>query len=210
MVDNVFPQFNDYDDPQNFAFHLGQGNLTDFVEYGLTITPDYTNDQFDIAEGKAYVSVAQDIGEASGETRHRLNFAVHLDARTAIAMTADSLNYVWVEGNPGTQDAPAITVTTTDSAPSEASIKIAVIDDAAQTVSPKNRGPSGDFIAPVKVTDDDGNNLLHVSENGNVSIGNGLTVTDILTADGDLVVNSTLDASSGYVVLPIGVDQFPT
>lgn len=149
MSDYVFPQFNDYDDPQNFAFHLGQSNLGDFVEYGLSLTADHSAETFDVGEGKAYVLANDAVGDASGETRHRLNYAVHVDATADVDFaTTSGVNYVWLDANLGSQDSPQIVVETNDAAPSDASLKLGTIDAANDTAAVEtNREPDATFAS---------------------------------------------------------------
>lgn len=167
----AFPQFNDYDDPQNFAFHLGQSNLSDFVEYGLSITPDHGNEQFDLGEGKAYVQQASAAGDASAETRHRLNYGVHVDATAGIDFaTTSGVNYVWIDANVDEQDSPQIVVETNDAAPSDASLKIGTIDAANDTATEINREPSGGFRTPFSVEGPTGALHLNVADGGPVEV----------------------------------------
>lgn len=171
MSDYVFPQFNDYDDPQNFAFHLGQSNLGDFVEYGLSLTADHANENFDVTEGKAYVEQTDAIGDASGETRHRLVYAVHVDAIADVGFaTTAGVNYVWLDANVGSQDSPQIVVETNDVAPSDASLKLGEIDAGADSAAVEtNREPTSTF-GPTTITDAKGTSLVDVPETGPVAV----------------------------------------
>jgi len=191
MSDYVFPQFNDYDDPQNFAFHLGQSNLGDFVEYGLSLTADHAAETFDLSEGKAYVEQTDAVGDASGETRHRLVYGVHVDAIADIGFaTTNGVNYVWLDPNLGSQDSPDIVVETNNAAPSDASLKLSEIDAANDTAAVEtNRAPEADFRTPFAIEDADGVTRLDVPENGPMTVASGgdlhLSPGSILTFEDD-------------------------
>lgn len=214
MSDYVFPQTNDYDDPENFAFHIGQSNLADFVEYGLSITADHANGDFDLSEGKAFVRQASAAGAASAETRHRLVYGVHLDARTNIGLaTTSGVNYVWLDANVGSQDSPNIVVEANDSAPSDASLKIGVIDAANDTATELNRRPdltvadldvhqlasaldaAGYDITNAGAVSADSADITNAITSGSVSTGSG-------TVDGDEMVG--FPATSSAITYTLG------
>lgn len=188
MSDYVFPQFNDYDDPQNFAFHLGQSNLGDFVEYGLSLTADHVAETFDLSEGKAYVEQTEAVGDASGETRHRLVYGVHVDAIADVAFaTTTGVNYVWLDANVGAQDSPDIVVETNDAAPSDASLKLGEIDAGADSAAVEmNREPTPTF-GPTTFA-------------GDVDVGaNVLQSIASAEFDGDVVVQPETAGSDYYL-----------
>lgn len=148
MADHSFPQSGDPDDAANFAEHLGRSNITDYVEYGLALQNiDYGALTFDVSEGKAYLLGDTETAASTGETRHRVDHVVHLDARAGLALTDGAVNHVFVDGNIGTNDSPAIVVNTTGAAPSDSSLKIGEIDTGADTATELNRNPSADFEA---------------------------------------------------------------
>jgi len=154
MADHSFPQSGDPDDAANFAEHLGRSNITDYVEYGLELQNiDYGALTFDVSEGKAYLLGDTATAASTGETRHRVDHVVHLDARAGLALTDGAVNHVFVDGNIGTNDSPAIVVNTTGAAPSDSSLKIGEIDTSADTATELNRAPEGTFeVATINET----------------------------------------------------------
>jgi hypothetical protein len=153
MADHSFPQSGDPDDAANFAEHLGRTNITDYVEYGLALQNiDYAALTFDVSEGKCFLLGDTETAASTGETRHRVDHVVHLDARAGLALTDGAVNHVFVDGNVGTNDSPTIVVNTTGAAPSDSSLKIGEIDTSADTATELNRDPSGDFEA-ASITD---------------------------------------------------------
>jgi len=146
MADHSFPQSGDPDDAANFAEHLGRSNITDYVEYGLALQNiDYGALTFDVSEGKAFLLGETATAASTGETRHRVDHVVHLDARAGLELTDGAVNHVFVDGNVDTDDSPTIEVNTTGDAPSDSSLKIGEIDTGADTATELNRAPEGTF-----------------------------------------------------------------
>lgn len=148
MVDHVFPQDGDYDEAASFAQWGDHASFTDYVENGMSITPDHANDDFDVTAGKAFISHPSEVGAKSGETRNDVSYSVYADARTNIAAaTTSGVNYIWLDVRLDDDDLVEITPTTSDSPPSHGSgdweaLKIGEIDFGSQGVEPNelNRG----------------------------------------------------------------------
>ena len=140
MADFVFPEDSgtnnnipvdggDFADAANFAALAEAIQNSDYVVRGLNLS-NVSGGTFDLSAGKAVVSDNSAIADQSGETRdERVAYVVELDARTGLSYTTGDVNYVFVDVLLTDDDAVDIVVNTTDTAPSEPSIKIAEIDD---------------------------------------------------------------------------------
>jgi hypothetical protein len=147
VVDHVFPQQGDPNDAENFAAWLGRKDLSDYVEFGFTITPDFANNQFSISDGKAHIFYAgarQASNFGSPEDRFNLSYYGYLESRSAISLPNTSgLNNVYVELNLDTDDNPEIIVNddTTTAYSSESALQIAQVDTSSTSVTELNRVP---------------------------------------------------------------------
>lgn len=207
MSGYVFPQFDDYDDPENFAFHIGQNNLGDHVEFGLNVTADFTNNQFDITEGKSFVIEDTATGSASNETRHRLVYGVFTDSETDVAFaTTSGVNYIYVTPNISQQDSPLITVT--DIEDSSNGLKVAEIDAVDETVTELKR--DNDYItaseAPVtSVSGKTGDVSLDITKLDEAETFNESDVT--VTSDKVKTSNDKLELGQFTDILDINVSN---
>ena len=140
MADFVFPEDGgtnsllgvndgDFDDAANFASFIEATQTSDYVVRGLNLQ-NVSGGAFDLTKGKAFVSDSSATAGQSSESRdERVAYVVELDARTGLTYTTGDVNYVFVDVLLTDDDAVDIVVNTTDTAPSEPSIKIAEIDD---------------------------------------------------------------------------------
>jgi hypothetical protein len=145
VTDNVFPQAGDNDFAENFATWLGRGNVTDFVETGMTITPDYANDKIDISEGKAFVVIDEKTISSNSETRLVLDYAVTTEAVSNLSVNASTTNYVYLDGNVGSNDSPIFQVTDGPGSPEDDWLLIGTVDTDNDTTDELNRNPDADF-----------------------------------------------------------------
>jgi sugar lactone lactonase YvrE len=147
MVNHVYPQQGDPNDAENFAAWLGRPELSDYVEDGLSITPDFSNNNFDVSSGKAHIfwnGARQASNQGSSEDRYDLSYYAYIDSVSGISFSDNSgENYVYLNANLDTDDSPSIEVenssvdTTTD--PNRDWLKIAEIDARNKTVLESNR-----------------------------------------------------------------------
>ena len=140
MADFVFPEDGgtnsllgvndgDFDDAANFASFIEATQTSDYVVRGLNLQ-NVSGGTFDLTTGKAFVSDSSATAGQSSESRdERVAYVVELDARTGLSYTTGDVNYVFVDVLLTDDDAVDIVINTTDTAPSEPSIKIAEIDD---------------------------------------------------------------------------------
>jgi len=165
MTDYVLIESGDADDAENVGALLGHPALVDYVLYGLEITNlNATNGEFDVTEGKAYISVG-DLATSDGETRHEIGVAAHLDARAGESIaTVDGRNYVYVDPQIGVGDSPTVNVYDSDGTPGDDELLIAILDaedtdddgvaESLTLVEQPNRGPveEPETIAPPRGT----------------------------------------------------------
>jgi len=119
---------------QNLTQRAAKTNQTDYVERGLGITADWAAGTIDIGSGYA---VIQDGQQA---------YDVFPDAETDVSLPNESgSNYVYLTHDPATDDSVSIHVDDDDTPPSTPSLKRAVVDTSAESVTPLNSAPDGEF-----------------------------------------------------------------
>jgi len=140
MADFIFPEDGgtnsnlgvndgDFNDAANYASIIEATQPNDYVVRGLNLQ-NVGSGTFDLTKGKCLVSEASTTAGQSSETRdERVAYIAELDARTGLSYTTGDVNYVFVDVLLTNDDAVDIVVNTTNTAPSEPSIKIAEIDD---------------------------------------------------------------------------------
>ena len=123
-------------DEADLARTAARSNQTDYVERGLGVTYDGANDTIDIESGHAII---EDSNQA---------YDVFPDQETGINLpNTGGNNYVYLVHDPATDDDVQYHVDDDDSAPSDPSLRIAVVDANAGNVSEKRRDPRGSFEA---------------------------------------------------------------
>jgi hypothetical protein len=148
MTDFLYPQDGDYGDAADFASWVDKAGLYDYVDYGLDLTPDWANNQFDVAKGKAYIRAADETGARSGETREGVVYEAFIDARSNIDFASSSgVNYIWIAADRDTGDDIVVYVTANSSEqPKDENgntipgVKFAELDAARETVQYYNQG----------------------------------------------------------------------
>ncbi|WP_210423569.1 hypothetical protein, partial [Halorussus marinus] len=134
MADRVIFQNDDALSEQNLSQQRARENSTDYVERGLDVTADWAAGEVDVAAGHAVVKDGVNA------------YDVFPDARANVALADGSgVNYVWLVVDPSQQDDVSITVNTTGSAPSSASVLVAEVDAGAEAVVAKNQAPDATF-----------------------------------------------------------------
>lgn len=131
---NVVYQDGDDITETNLAEALARGNLTDYVEYGLEVTLDAAADTIDIASGFAVI-------EDSNQAYH-----IYPDQETDLSLPNTSgNNYVFLVHDPATDDDVRYHIDDADTAPTDPSLKIAVVDTSADSVTELQRAPDVDI-----------------------------------------------------------------
>jgi len=138
--DHVFPEDGgtnanlgvnqgDFDDAANFASAYESLLSSDHVIRGLSLS-NVSGGTFDLSAGKAIVSApSATAGQESTDRDQRVAYTVEVAAKTGLAYTTGDVNYVFLDVLLTDDDALDIVVNTTDTPPSEPSLKIAEIDD---------------------------------------------------------------------------------
>lgn len=118
----------------NLRTVAAKGNQTDYVERGIGLTPDHTNEELDIGAGHA---VIEDNNEA---------YDLYPDEVTGISLvTTTGVNHVFLAHRPGTDDDIYIHIDSDDTAPADPSLKIGTVDAGNDTHTELNRAPDASF-----------------------------------------------------------------
>lgn len=97
---------------------------TDYVEYGCTLDPDYTDDTLDVTAGYVHLW--------SQDTDRR--YEIETYRRTSLSLVGSSVNEVYVAIDESTSSDPELSITAgTGGAPSDPHIKIGEVDTGADT-----------------------------------------------------------------------------
>jgi len=169
--DFVFADTGDETYGPNFGALVGQSNLGDFVETGMNVNLDASNNEITVTTGQAYV--ARDgvqFTDNDGNTVQRLRTVnvAQLEERTNKSVTDSTVNYVYLDSDAGGSNSPSINVKTTDSG-GYAELKIAEVNTTSDAVTEVNRNPDvsvGELnIKDGDVIDGDGNVVYNQSQN---------------------------------------------
>jgi len=126
---NIGANGGDYDDAANFASAYEALQTSDHVIRGLNLS-NVSGGTFDLSAGKAIVSdTSATAGQEGIDRDQRVAYTVEVGAKTGLSYTTGSLNYVYLDVLLTNDDALDIVINTTDTAPDEPSLKIALIDD---------------------------------------------------------------------------------
>jgi hypothetical protein len=116
-------------DAANFASVYEAIGNTDFVVRGLNLQ-NVSGGTFDITAGKAVVSDVSADAAQSGEVRdQQVSYVVEVSSKTGLSYTTGDVNHVFLDILLTDDDALSIVTNTTDSQPTQPSLKIAEIDD---------------------------------------------------------------------------------
>lgn len=148
LPNQTFPQSGDPNYAENFAQLVGQSSLSDYVEYGLNLTPDYTVPEVTVSEGVSFIYKSNGT-TAGGDELSGQNYVVQTKGQT-VALTDGAVNHVFVNPNISNDDSPSIFVETNESDATQPSLKIGEVDTSADTESVTNR------IHPLESTAGDG------------------------------------------------------
>jgi len=140
VTQNSFPQSGDKGFAEDFAAHVGHSNLSDYVETGLEFqNVDYSNLTADVTTGKAFV-LKDESSKGNGESVLHALYALHVPSET-IPLSSSTVNYVYLDGNVGSNDSPLINVYTNDANASSDELLLGEIDTSSNSQSLKNRNP---------------------------------------------------------------------
>jgi Zn-dependent metalloprotease len=135
MADLTFPQPADLPDAAYFAFQSGRGRSG--IISGLQLTPDFSVPEVTIAAGKAIIdrgnmqTVHPNIQPS--ETVRDAVAVVQIDPQTK-SLNSSSINSIFLVANVANDDSATVTVNTTNTEPTPASVKIGEIDTSSNTV----------------------------------------------------------------------------
>ncbi|WP_153952859.1 hypothetical protein [Halosegnis longus] len=205
LPNHTFPQSADDDHAEYFAQLIGQKLLSDYVEYGLSFSPDYANLELDVSEGVCYIHTStgttSDGVELSGQS-----FVVQLPGDT-LQLDAGSITHIYVDPQLSTNDSPKITaVSNTLDAP-DPGLKIGQVNTNFDTATESNRehpllrvAGDGIEIADGHTISVDASDIAgeHLSGDGNdnLAVDDDFVETSGDTMTGDLAVPGlTVDGS---------------
>lgn len=184
---HTFPQPGDTNDAAKFAQHLGRDNITDYVATGMDFNVDYTVPEVTVTDGKAYASRENATATlASEDLNYGFDYVFEFTQRTT-GLVDNALNYVWLDGQIGTDDSPEIHTNTTGTEPVDTTVLLGVVDTSDNTYELGNRDPDATFEA--------------ISSDSSISGGASYTVPSGYRMDvGDeYEINGTLDIEQGAV-----------
>lgn len=131
MADKIFPQDGDTDSGVNFSEWIARANLTNYVEEGLSLSADFTNNVLDVSAGRAYIMHGDE------------DKLIIADQRTGLALPDSSgTNVVYLDPTFSVNDEVAITILADGSTPSGAYLRLGTVDTQNETVTEENRAPS--------------------------------------------------------------------
>lgn len=150
-----FPQSGDKNDAEHFAAMIGQSNLTDFVETGFVMSPNYSASppNVSLTTGAAFISTTNETADSSGDTILKLGRYVQAPGQT-VTLTASSMNYVYLEGNLTlADDSPTINAYTSTQSGDDI-LLIGTVDTSANETIELNRKAALDARL-ISLADDD-------------------------------------------------------
>ncbi len=139
MADNVFPQTGDANDAAQFAQLIGQNNLSNFVEKGLRLTPDYSVPEVSVGSGVCFIHTGTS-SSSSGTTIEETGYAVQTSSRI-VSLSTSSVNYIYVHANLSEQNAPTVEAHTSHQS-DDAALHIGTVDTSNDTSTELNRYPT--------------------------------------------------------------------
>jgi hypothetical protein len=133
----------DFDDAALFALLARASMSRDYVDQGMTLTPDYTVPQLEISPGIAALTISSLAANQSGSS-HDGVLAVNSSAITSadpLALTDAAVNEIYLVVNYTTNDDIEFHAITDGSIPSSPNIKIGEVDTSTDTLDQDfNRG----------------------------------------------------------------------
>lgn len=130
MADTVLWRTDDELSQTNLGEAAGQSNRTDYVEHGISLTVDYTDDTVDITTGKAYL------------LHQNQGYALLPDARTGLALAdGTTLNYIYLTFDTGQQNAISYEIATAKGDVSQPKLLVGTADGSSSTTVERNRDP---------------------------------------------------------------------
>lgn len=132
MTDKVLWQDDDALSGTNLTEAVGQSQLSDFVEWGIGLTADQTNNELDVAAGKAFVML------------NNRTYAAAPDSRSALPLTDGTVNHVYLQLNTDVRNSVEYHIDTDATPPTGsgvASLKVGEVDTSAGSTTELNRSP---------------------------------------------------------------------
>lgn len=214
----TFPQSGDNDDAEHFGALIGQDNLTNYVEYGMTFNVSYSVPEVTVTTGKGFVQVSSATASSSGDTILNVGYVIQIPQQT-VSLTDNAVNYIYLEPDLSTDDNGTVNAYTSEQTGN--SILIGTIDTANNTSTRENRNPAVEFQSiglnddePLVFGSDDdyyleydsANDVLSLDDSaGNdlIDFGDGLTTLyNNLDLNGNDLVDGTTtvwDSSAGHI-----------
>lgn len=188
MADYTRIQDGDLDDAATVTTIAGHGNLADYVGFGLEVSADLSTSPgtYSISDGKVFCLLETQYASGAKETVHDCLVTSHYDPRSGLELAGTGVNHIWAVLNIDTDDSPHFEATTTQSAPSDDSVRIAEVDTAAtdNPVTEINRDPDGNY---------EGLTTEDLWVNGSITWPDGVTTDSHPLSQGD-----TLDNPNDY------------
>lgn len=146
MVEYTFPQdwgtgsypekAGDANDAANFGSLIGAAQPISVVLFGLTFkNVDFTNLTFDVDAGKVYFVDNGITAATSSEELDGVGFVNQLDPRTGLTLAENTVNHVYVATDLSDRDKLYVDVNSTETPPSDPSLKVGEIDTSSDETS---------------------------------------------------------------------------
>jgi hypothetical protein len=116
-------------DAANFGSYAEAVGNTDYVVRGLNLQ-NVSSGTFDLTAGKAVVTeTSADAAQSAAVRDQQVAYVVEVAPKTGLSYTTSDISYVYLDVLLTDDNALDIVINTTETKPSEPSIKIAEIDD---------------------------------------------------------------------------------
>lgn len=171
MSTTVFPVDGAANAAELFALLAGHSNATDFVDDGLTISVDTTNNIASLSAGTCYIHLDTATVSGTDNQLRDLGYVVQLSEQTVSIPTSGTVTIAIVPDY-SAPNAAAIEYYTTQSDVPPGALAIATVDCDNGTVTEYNRAPDIDAES--------------LSVIGEATIGGDLTVSEDIVLDGQL------------------------
>jgi len=171
MSTTVFPVDGAANAAELFALLAGHSNATDFVDDGLTISVDTTNNTASLSAGTCYIHLDTATVSGTDNQLRDLGYVVQLSEQTVSIPTSGTVT-IAVVPDYSAPNAAAIEYYTTQSDVPPGALAIATVDCDDGTVTEYNRAPDIDAES--------------LSVIGEATVGGDLTVSEDIVLDGKL------------------------
>lgn len=203
---NVFPQSGDANDASRFAQLAGHDILVDYIESGINVSADFTNDSATVSEGVCYISKESEVATSDSNEIRNLGFAIQVESKT-FSLSVSGTQYVYVNPRLFTTDFPEIEVFTDETNTPVPGLKVAEVDVDNQTVSHYNQNPSA-TVETITVTDSidlqgSGSGVATLDPDGNLETTQvpDLAITQVYTVADEAARLALSDVEEGDVAI---------